>query len=80
MSSEMNQRQLKNHIEITDLIAEAVVNASARRHQGLDAEESLLELSDEEEKTISGGLLNQPTILGRKPIICGLVACDDVYI
>ncbi|XHR81071.1 MAG: hypothetical protein ACFKPT_22925 [Gloeotrichia echinulata GP01] len=68
MSSEMNQRQLKNHIEITDLIAEAVVNASARRHQGLDAEESLSELSDEEEKTISGGLSKPIIIMGYFPL------------
>jgi hypothetical protein len=75
MSKEMNQRHFKNPIEITDLIAEAVVHASARRNQDLDAKESLSELSDEEEKGIIGGLS-----LVKLPIICGLIACDDVYI
>ncbi|MEI1377242.1 hypothetical protein PQG02_11295 [Nostoc sp. UHCC 0926] len=55
MSSEMNQRYIKSQMEITDLIAEAVVHASARRNQVLDAQESLSELSDEEEKDINGG-------------------------
>ncbi len=65
MSKEINQRHLKNQIEITDLIAEAVDHASARRNQVLDAQESLSELSDEEEKGINGGLR---IILGYFPV------------
>jgi len=68
MSKERNQRHLKNQIEITDLIAEAVIHASARRNQFLDAEESLSELSDEEKKGIHGGLLPR--------IIIGLIFVD----
>ncbi|AVH63808.1 MULTISPECIES: hypothetical protein [unclassified Nostoc] len=68
MSSEMNQRYTKSQIEITDLIAEAVVHASARRKQVLDAQESLSELSDEEEKGINGGSLIR--------IIIGLIFVD----
>lgn len=56
MSWEMNQRHTKNQIEITDLIAEAVVHASTRRNQVLDAQESLSELAEEDEKGINGGL------------------------
>jgi hypothetical protein len=70
----MNQRHFKNPIEITDLITEAVVHASARRNQD-DAKDTLSELSDEEKKGINGGLS-----LVKLPIICGLIACDDVYI
>jgi hypothetical protein len=75
MSKEMSQRHLKNPIKITDLIAEAVVHASARRNQDLDAKDTLSELSDEEKKGINGGLC-----LVNLPIICGLIACEDVYI
>jgi hypothetical protein len=56
MSKEINQRHLKSQIEIADLIAEAVDNASARRNQVLDTQESLSELSDQDEKAINGGL------------------------
>ncbi len=65
MSKQINQRHLKNQIEITDLITEAVDHASARRNQVLDAQESLSELSDEEEKGINGGLR---IILGYFPV------------
>lgn len=69
MSREMNQKHLKNQIEITDLIAEAVIHASARRNQVLDVEESLSELSEEEEKGIHGGLLPR--------IIIGLIFVNE---
>ncbi len=68
MSKEANQRQIKNQIEVTDLIAEAVVQASARRNQILDGEESLSELSDEQGKAINGGLLKPPIIFGYFPV------------
>jgi hypothetical protein len=69
MSQEINQRHLKNQIEITDLIAEAIVNASARRNQVSDAKDSLSDLSDEEEKAINGGFLNtDPATMGYFPV------------
>lgn len=58
---DMYQRQLKSQIEITNLIEEAVVNASARRNQVLDAKELLLELCEDDEKGITGG---QRIVLG----------------
>ncbi len=57
MSSEINQRKFNNQIEIADLIGEAVQNASARRNQAIDAEESFLDMSGEETKAISGGTI-----------------------
>ncbi|MEA5603409.1 hypothetical protein [Nostoc sp. UHCC 0252] len=56
MSMNIHQKHLTSQIEITNLIEEAVVNASARRNQASDAEETLLELSEEEEKNIRGGV------------------------
>lgn len=56
MSMDIHQKYLKSQIEITNLIEEAVVNASARRNQVLDAEEPLLELSEDDQKGITGGL------------------------
>ncbi len=53
----MNPNQRKSHgqIEITDLVAEAVSNAAARRNQVLDSEESLSPLSDEQAGAVTGG-------------------------
>jgi hypothetical protein len=53
----MNHYQRKSHgqIEITDLVAEAVSNATARRKQVLDSEESLSPLSDEQAGAVTGG-------------------------
>ena len=56
MSMNIHQKNLTSQIEITNLIEEAVVNASARRNQVLDTEEALSELSEEEEKNIRGGV------------------------
>lgn len=64
MSMDINQRKFNGQIEITDLIAEAVQNASARRNQVLDAKEPLSELSGEETKGINGGRF----VLGYFPI------------
>ena len=69
----------KNHrakVEITDLIAEAVSNAEARRHQITDVEASL---SDAEAAAVKGGFSAsvKPIILGKMicpPIIVGLIA------
>ena len=55
MSVNINQRKFNSQIEITDLIAEAVQNASARRNQVLDAKEPPLAFSEEEAKGIMGG-------------------------
>ncbi|MEH2166523.1 MAG: hypothetical protein V7K41_07585 [Nostoc sp.] len=53
MSMNIHQKYLTSQIEITNLIEEAVVNASARRKQVLE-QNSLSELSEEEQKNITG--------------------------
>lgn len=58
-------RKHQSQLEINDLIAEAVVNAEARRHQ---AEESL---SDEQAAAVKGGLLVVKPIF--PPIVMGLI-------
>jgi len=65
-----NSRKKPTQLEINDLIAEAVVNAEARRNQ---AEELL---SDEELAAVNGGTSlgikgNFPIIAGNFPIIAG---------
>lgn len=55
-----NSRKKPTQLEINDLIAEAVVNAEARRNQ---AEELL---SDEELAAVKGGIGNFPIIAGMK--------------
>ena len=65
-----NSRKKPSQLEINDLIAEAVVNAEARRNQ---AEELL---SDEQAAAVKGGRPIFPTTLGRisfPPIICGII-------
>ncbi|MBE8964805.1 hypothetical protein IQ277_00660 [Nostocales cyanobacterium LEGE 12452] len=49
----IHHKHLTSQIEITNLIQEAVVNASARRKQVLE-QDSLSELSEEEQKNITG--------------------------
>ena len=68
MSMDINQRKFNGQLEITDLIGEAVKNASARRSQALDVEKPLSELSEEEVKGVIGGLPGQHT--------CGMVMCE----
>jgi hypothetical protein len=64
MSMNINQKHLRSQIEITNLIEEAVVNASARRNQVVE-EDSLSELSEEEKKNITGGgILDRIIIFG----------------
>ena len=53
MSINIHQKHLTSQIEITNLIEEAVVNASARRKPVLE-QNSLSELSEEEQKNITG--------------------------
>lgn len=68
---DINQRKFNSQIEITDLIAEAVQNASARRNQVLDAKEPLLAFSEEEAKGIMGGQVGKLDFTA-----CGMVSCD----
>ena len=49
----IHHKHLTSQIEITNLIEEAVVNASARRKQVLE-QNSLSDLSEEEQKNITG--------------------------
>lgn len=49
----IHHKHLTSQIEITNLIEEAVVNASARRKQVLE-QNLLSELSEEEQKNITG--------------------------
>ena len=50
----MNPNQRKSHgqIEITDLVAEAVSNATARGNQVLDSEQPLSSLSTEQTESL----------------------------
>jgi hypothetical protein len=66
----MNHYQRKSYgqIEITDLVAEAVSNAAARRNQVLDSEESLSPLSDEQAGVVTGGQVPSDLIvMGHRP-------------
>jgi hypothetical protein len=58
-------RKHQSQLNINDLIAEAVVNAEARRNQ---AEESL---SDEQAAAVKGGLYVSKSII--PPIVMGLI-------
>jgi hypothetical protein len=64
-----NSRKKPSQLEINDLIAEAVVNAEARRHQEGEL------LSDEELATVKGGISVRPEL----PIIitCGMLDAPD---
>jgi hypothetical protein len=68
MLMDINQTKFNSQIEITDLIGEAVKNASGRRDQALDAQKLLSDLSEEEVKGVMGGL---------QPTTCGLVECKE---
>ncbi len=63
-----NSRKKPSQLEINDLIAEAVVNAEARRNQ---AEEFL---SDEQAATVKGGAIFLEKRF-RPRIRCGIVLC-----
>lgn len=63
-----NENKYNTQAEMTDLIAEAVVNAAARRNLAIDSEETLLELFDEQAKTVMGGQTFpklSPSIVGK---------------
>lgn len=59
-----NKRNYHGQIEITDLVAEAVCNAAARRNQVLDSEEPLSLLSDEQAGSVTGGETSEPIAMG----------------
>lgn len=61
-------------IEINDLIADAVNNASVRRNQVIDSGADLSDLSDEEADRVAGGL----SVLVSKPIILGKIYCPPI--
>ena len=65
-----NSRKKPSQLEINDLIAEAVVNAEARRNK---AEEFL---SDEQIAAVKGGAISLGRVV-RPPIRCGIIQCDD---
>ncbi|PSB27519.1 hypothetical protein [Chlorogloea sp. CCALA 695] len=75
MSANINQRKCNSQIEITDLIAEAVQNASARRNQVLDAKEPLLAFSEEEANGIMGGQVGKADYT-----TCGIISCDPPFL
>lgn len=76
---ENNRSKYNNQLQINDLIDDAVENAIARRNQALNSEESLLVVSDEEAKTVVGGIVGDVsrTIIGFPPITLGLIAYPD---
>ena len=66
---EANNRKYNSHVEINDLIDDAVNSAMARRKQALDSEEALLDLSNQEAKSVAGGMT-------RGVITTGIIAID----
>ncbi|MEH1901140.1 MAG: hypothetical protein V7L04_06930 [Nostoc sp.] len=75
------ERKYNGQLEINDLIDHAVKKALTRRNEVLNSEDALLSMSDEEAKSVAGGLLAlEPTILGKfpfPPITIGLIAETD---
>ena len=51
-------------IQINELIAQSVSNAAARRSQVIEAEETLVSLSDEQATDVKGGLVKPITTIG----------------
>ncbi|MEH2361984.1 hypothetical protein [Nostoc sp.] len=74
------ERKYNSQLEINDLIDDAVKNAVTRRNEVLDSEEALLSMSEEEAKSVAGGVSAlTPTIIGKFPPITtiGLIAQTD---
>ncbi|GAB4194909.1 MAG: hypothetical protein Fur006_40940 [Coleofasciculaceae cyanobacterium] len=68
-------------IQINELIAQSVSNATARRNQAIEAEETLVSLSDEQATDVKGGLLKPVTTIGFilcPPIVVGLIAYPPI--
>ncbi|MFW9262721.1 hypothetical protein A4S05_16960 [Nostoc sp. KVJ20] len=79
---EAKEKKYNSQIEISDLIDDAVKNAVARRNEVLDSEETLLSMSDEEARSVAGGVSKLvPVILGKFPIptTIGLIATEPLY-
>ena len=68
-----NKNINSDRAELMELVAEAVDNAAARRNLASDSSESLLELSEEEAKTVKGGHLIKLT-----PLIVGIIYEPDL--
>jgi hypothetical protein len=79
---EKHKRNYNSHIEINNLIDDAVNNALARRNQGLHAEDALSVVSDEETKNVAGGLAAVKTIglIAKPPIIIGRIITTGIII
>lgn len=60
---EVNKRKSNSKVEINDLIDDAVNSAMVRRKQALDSEEALLDLSNEESKSVAGGITRLELII-----------------
>ncbi|MEI1377240.1 hypothetical protein PQG02_11285 [Nostoc sp. UHCC 0926] len=69
---ERKERKYNSQIEINNLIDDAVKNAVTRRNEVLDSENALLSMSEEEAKSVAGGV--SALILGKCPITIGIVA------
>ena len=65
----------RSQLEINDLIGDAVNNAVARRSQ-IDSESALSALSDEQARSITGGLMIDVDIL--KLIFPGMIPPYDI--
>lgn len=68
-------KQHTSQLEINDLIGDAVNNAVARRSQ-IDSE--LSALSDEQLKSVAGGLIIKDTIW--PPFTIGIILCPPVIV
>lgn len=65
-----NQRNYKGQLEINDLIGDAVKNAVSRRNEVIDSEDALSALSNDEVRSIAGGIT-----IPIEPIIAGYTGC-----
>ena len=76
---EKHKRSYNGHLEINSLIDDAVNNAIARRNQGLDSEDALLDVSAEEAKNVAGGLASTTIgLIAKYPIISGRIITTGI--
>ncbi|MEH2308243.1 MULTISPECIES: hypothetical protein [unclassified Nostoc] len=77
---EKHKRSYNSHLEINNLIDDAVNNAVARRNQGLDSEDALSSVSDEEAKSVAGGIAAVATVglIAKPPIIIGRIITTGI--
>jgi hypothetical protein len=70
-----HQSKHNSHLQVNDLIDDAVNQALARRQQAVDTNDALLAVSDEEQNSISGGIAIKPAItLGIIIVTTGIIA------